>query len=354
MLKIVLTTGGTGGHIFPAIALAEALRKRHPDCQLLFMGSEYGPESRIAPQNNIAFSGLPARGIMGRGLRAIPAAFGLGASVLKANSILKKFKPDAVAAFGGYASFGPALAASWRKIPLLLHEQNAIAGASNRFLGRLAQKICVSLPDARGFNKPCQVTGNPARAAINNLAGHARTSFPARLLVLGGSQGASALNNFMAKAVPRFRAANIDILHQTGSRDYQKMRQIYLQNGYGEDVVTPFIDDMAKAYQWASLALSRSGAGAVAELCLAGLPSVLTPFPAAIHDHQTRNAEVLTKGGGAMLMPETGLEPEASSRIIIDLLNDKTQLKKMSAKAAALATPHAASDLAKALESISR
>lgn len=347
MPKVILTTGGTGGHIFPALAVGEVLRQR--GYELLFMGATYGQEADLAARAGIPFLGLPGRGFLGRGLRAIPAAFDLAAAVSRALRQVYKFAPCAVAAFGGYASVAPSLAAFFLSIPLLLHEQNAIAGMGNKLLSRLAKTVCASLPDTKGFGKPFIVTGNPVRQGMEKARETAGAPGK-RLLILGGSQGASALNAYIAGQLPKFRQAGIEIRHQTGAKDYDATCQAYANAGYDPACVSPFIDDMAQAYGWADLAFCRSGASTVAELCIAGLPAVLTPFPAAIHDHQTLNAESLAKAGSALLLPEPQIGRGAD--IILDLLANPEKLGKMSRIAESLARPEAASNVASEIEKL--
>ena len=172
MERVLLTTGGTGGHIFPALAVAEDLRLRHPGVELLFVGSQYGPEQRLARAAGIDFIGLPVRGFLGRGLRAFAAAGRMACAVCRARGIIRRFRPQVVAGFGGYAAFAPMLAARLAGVPTVLHEQNAIAGMSNRILGRLARRICLSLPGTEGFDASRPVLpGNPVRAAVVALAG---------------------------------------------------------------------------------------------------------------------------------------------------------------------------------------
>lgn len=341
MLKIILTTGGTGGHIFPALAVAEVLAQKGAD--LLFMGATYGQEADLAAKAGLPFIGLPSRGFLGRGWRAAPATWDLIAATFKAIGKVKEFAPCAVAAFGGYASFAPALAAIILRIPLLLHEQNAIAGASNRLLSRMATTICASLPETKGFKKPFVITGNPVRVGmqkVNESLGAAGR----HLLILGGSQGAHALNDYICKILPELRQAGIELRHQTGRKDYESIRQAYQDAGYDPNCVSPFIDDMATAYSWADLALCRSGASTVAELAIAGLPAILVPFPAAIHDHQTMNARVLADAGAAILLPEA--EINRAKDLIFKLLDDPAQLARMSRIAESLAKPEAASHVA--------
>lgn len=358
MDKILLTTGGTGGHIFPALAVAEELRRRDPGAKLLFVGSEYGPEARLCARAGIDFAGLPVRGFLGRGLRALGAAARMSVAVGKAMALVRGFRPDAVAGFGGYAAFAPMLAARLCGVPAVLHEQNAVAGTSNRVLSRLAATVCVSLPGTRGFPaEKCVLTGNPVRAAIAHVAKRregAAARGTKRLLVLGGSQGAHSLNALMPGLLDRLRADGVEIRHQSGEKDLAATRAAYVAAGYAPECVSPFIDDMAEAYAWADLALCRAGASTVAELCAAAVPSVLVPFPAAIHDHQTRNAEVLATAGAARLVQERDFGCTDMAGLLAGLLRDAETLAAMGRSARSLARPDAAAAVADALEAVAR
>ncbi|MDO5483380.1 MAG: undecaprenyldiphospho-muramoylpentapeptide beta-N-acetylglucosaminyltransferase [Desulfovibrionaceae bacterium] len=343
MDKILLTTGGTGGHIFPALAVAEEIRKRWPHAELLFIGSLYGPELRLCAQAGIPFTGLPVRGFLGRGLRAIGAGARMGVALVRAVGLVKRFRPQIVAGFGGYAAFAPMLAARLLGIPGVLHEQNAVAGASNRLLARLAKRVCLSLPDTEGFAAgKCVLTGNPVREAVAATGHRSRSSGTRRLLVMGGSQGARALNDFLPKILPDLREAGVEIRHQSGPADLERTRAAYATAGYAPECVTAFIDDMAATYAWADLALCRSGASSVAELCAAGLPAILVPFPGAIHDHQTRNAQVMENNGAARLVAEKDLQEADLQHFIPELLADTPRRAAMSAAALAAARPDAA------------
>ena len=354
MDKVLLTTGGTGGHIFPALAVAEELRRRNPGARLLFVGSLHGPESRLCEAAGIPFAGLPVRGFLGRGARALGAAARMGVAAARAVGLVRAFRPDAVAGFGGYAAFAPMLAARLCGVPSLLHEQNAVAGTSNRLLSRLARKVCVSLPETQGFPaEKCILTGNPVRAAIADVAGRRESRRGTRrLLVLGGSQGAHSLNTLLPGLLSRLRAAGVDIRHQCGERDLAATRAAYVQAGYAPDCVSAFIDDMGGVYAWADLALCRAGASTVAELCAAGLPSVLVPFPAAIHDHQTRNAEVVARAGAARLVQERDFASTDMGALLEQLLGDTATLDDMRRAALSLACPQAAAAVADALERV--
>lgn len=351
MDNILLTTGGTGGHIFPALAVAEELRRCNPNANLLFVGSLYGPEERLMRQAGIPFEGLPVRGLLGRGFKAVSAGAQMALAVGKAMGIIRRFKPDVVAGFGGYAAFAPMLAARLLGVPGVLHEQNAIAGSSNRILARFARRVCISLPNTSGFDmKKCVFTGNPVRAAVTAVGQISRQRQTRRLLVMGGSQGAHALNAFMIENLAEFRGAGVEIRHQTGNTDEGSARAAYVAAGYAPECVSAFIDDMAGAYAWADVALCRAGASTVAELCAAGLPSVLVPFPYAIHDHQTRNAEVLSRTGAAMLVPEGRMAVQHMADILLRLLTMPGEREPMAAAALSAARPDAAARVVAVLE----
>lgn len=353
MDKILLTTGGTGGHIFPALAVAEELLQRDPSIRLLFVGSLYGPEERLAREAGVPFEGLPVRGFLGRGLRAVGAGARMSWAVLKALNIVRRFRPQAVAGFGGYAAFAPMLAARLAGVPGILHEQNAVAGASNRMLARLARRICLSLPGTEGFApEKCVLTGNPVRRSVSAVGRLPRQWRTRHLLILGGSQGAHALNVFLPEILPALKAAGVEIRHQSGSRDLESARAAYQAAGYDGACVSAFIDDMAGAYAWADLALCRSGASTVAELCAAGLPAVLVPFPQAVHDHQTANARLLEKAGAALLVREEEMRERDLGRLLLELSVDGDRRARMSAAASAAARPDAAQRVVAVLEEI--
>ncbi|GFH62483.1 MAG: UDP-diphospho-muramoylpentapeptide beta-N-acetylglucosaminyltransferase [Candidatus Desulfovibrio kirbyi] len=348
MDKILLTGGGTGGHVFPALAVAEELR--HQNAVLLFVGSRYGPEARLVKARGIAFEGLPVRGFLGRGLRSLDAAARMCFAVCRALCIVRRFKPAMVAGFGGYAAFAPMLAASLLGVPCILHEQNAAGGMSNRILARLARRVCLSMPGTEGFaSDKCVVTGNPVRDAVCEIGRRPRCHTGKNLLVLGGSQGSRALNTVMPEILPVLKAANVAVRHQSGSADEQAVRAAYINAGYEGSVVVPFIEDMGEAYAWADLALCRSGASTVAELCVVALPSVLVPFPQAIHDHQTKNARLLESAGAAVFLPERELRERDLGGLIVDILENSGYRAKMSAAALGMGKPDAAARVVAAL-----
>lgn len=355
MEKILLTTGGTGGHIFPALAVAEALRRQHPHARLLFVGSQYGPEARLAAQAGVDFVGLPVRGLVGRGWRGLVAAADMAAACARAVGLIRRFRPDVAAGFGGYAAFAPLLAARLCGVPCALHEQNAVAGASNRLLGRLAHTVCLSLEATQGFApEKCVLTGNPVRAAVAQVGERPRAFDGRRLLIMGGSQGAHALNLYVMERLDLLRRAGVEVRHQTGKADYEAVRAAYADAGFPDGCASPFIDDMAAAYAWADLAFCRAGATTVAELCAAGLPAVLVPFPHAAHDHQRGNAEALSRVGAARWLPEDRMREEGLLESIIRLLDAPEERRQMADAARRAARPQAAEAVCDVLEGLCR
>lgn len=359
--KVLLTTGGTGGHVFPALAVAEELQRRNPQVDLLFVGSQYGPEARMVTNAGLDFRGLPVRGFLGRGLKSVGATLLMGQALLRALWIVGGFKPQISVGFGGYAAFAPLLASRMCGVPTALHEQNAVAGVSNKMLARLSKKVCLSLPDTEGFPAhKCVLTGNPVRqqmAAVGNArrseseAASASTLGPGQnILIVGGSLGARALNECVVAALPAFKAAGVALLHQTGRNDADNIRDAYVRAGYAPDCVQPFINDMAGAYAWADIALCRAGASTVAELAAAALPAVLVPFPHATHDHQTFNARTLARAGAAVLVQEADMQQVEISGIVLRLLQDRAALENMSKAAHAQARTDAASRVVDELE----
>ncbi|MDR2695617.1 MAG: undecaprenyldiphospho-muramoylpentapeptide beta-N-acetylglucosaminyltransferase [Deltaproteobacteria bacterium] len=353
MERVVLTTGGTGGHIFPALAVAEELLARHPGIGLLFVGSEYGPEAELCARAGVPFAGLPVRGFWGRGLKAPWAAACMLRAVWRTVFLLRRAAPQAVMGFGGYAAFAAVLAARCLGIPAAVHEQNARAGVSNAILGRLTGNILCSLPETQGFGgRPVVLTGNPVRRCVLEAGHTGSRGGGKRLLIMGGSQGAKAVNSYVARSLPRFREAGIAIWHQSGGADYERMLAAYKDAGMEGARVEPFIHDMGRAYAWADLAMCRSGATTVAELAACGLPAACIPFPHATHDHQTANARLLERQGAALVVAESELEQRDCAGLVTALLGSPEKLAAMSEAARKLARPRAAAAVADFLEEL--
>ena len=358
MTRIVLTTGGTGGHIFPALAVAGALRRLRPEAEVLFVGGS-GPEGELATRAGLSFVGLPARGVFGRGLRAIGAPFWMARAFGMAARLLLDFKPDVVAGFGGYAGFIPVAAGRLLGIPTAIHEQNSVPGVTNKVLGRFVDRVFVTYPDTDRAFPPSKTlrVGNPIRAGI--AAATAAPVHPGtrRLLVLGGSQGARAVNDAVLAILPRLLDAGVKVRLQAGRADFERIGAMAADilagrphdGGEPDVVIENFIEDMAGAYAWADLVLARAGATTLAEVTAAGKPSLLIPFPYATHDHQSVNADFLAAAGAAEVLPQSELPGRDLAGTIINLLSDATRLAAMGAAAASQAMPLAADRLAEAL-----
>ncbi|MBU1001980.1 MAG: undecaprenyldiphospho-muramoylpentapeptide beta-N-acetylglucosaminyltransferase [Proteobacteria bacterium] len=358
MQRVVLTTGGTGGHIFPALALAEELKRRHPDCDVLFVGGRHGREKEFAQRAGLRFLGLPVRGVIGRGFRSVGALFGLGVAVLRSWWLMLRFRPQVVVGFGGYAGFAPVLAARMSGIPCAVHEQNSYPGSTNRLLGRWVNRVFMSFPDTHGFfaASKVQLTGNPVRTALVHQ-GQERTARNAdspgkRLLIVGGSQGAHAINQAVTGALQGLRAKGFELWHQTGETDLIDVRAVYEQAGWQDDTarVEAFIHDMAEAYAWADVVLCRAGATTVAELTVVGKPSVLIPFPQAAHDHQQANARYLEQAGAAVILMQDQLHKIDLADSLHKIFEAPERVARMGEAARSLGQPDAAARLADAIE----
>ena len=346
MERIILTTGGTGGHIFPALAVAEAVRKRFPTCSILFAGGTHGPEAELAEEAGLDFRALPSQGILGKGLKSVPGLVRLGWGVIRGVFLIRSFRPQVIVGFGGYAGFPAVMAGTLLNVPTAVHEQNSIPGMCNRMLGSRVDRIFCSFEDkADVFDaRKVSMTGNPVRADIVNLreqdpgkgAGRGK-----RLLILGGSQGATAINEAVMDILPTLCREQVTIWHQTGARDFQRVRNRY-QDVCPEARVEPFIQDMAAAYDFADLVMCRAGATTLAELTIAGKASVLIPFPYAVHDHQLRNARYLEEAGAALVMVQSYMSEINVAATITDLLAMPEKLRAMGRSARRLGRPGAA------------
>lgn len=368
MERVILTTGGTGGHIFPALAVAEEIRRRSPGAAILFMGGEYGQEADLAVKAGLEFSGLPVRGVMGRGLRGFAAAFGMGRGVLRALRVIRAKKPEIVIGFGGYAAFAGLLAAKLAGLPTAIHEQNAFPGMTNRVLGRTADRIFLSMPDSSGSFAParCRLCGNPVRAGIaalyeetlrerqNGAAGEKADARPPRLLVMGGSLGARAINDGLIACAGQLLDAGLDIRLQTGQADYERVRLAFREAGAERVRVDAFIDDMPGAYAWADLVFCRAGATSLAEITAAGLPALLSPFPHAARDHQRFNARWLEQEGAAVVLEQERYaeNPQLLADCLSGLLHDRETLRHMACRSLAAARPYAARDMVDEIEAL--
>jgi UDP-N-acetylglucosamine--N-acetylmuramyl-(pentapeptide) pyrophosphoryl-undecaprenol N-acetylglucosamine transferase len=337
---ILIMAGGTGGHIFPGLAVAEWMRASGWD--VVWMGAKSGMEARIVPQRGYRMAWIRARALRDKGLLAkllLPA--NLLVSFWESARTLFGVRPDVVLGMGGYVAFPGGMMASLLSRPLAVHEQNAIAGLANRVLAALADKAMVAFP---GALKNAEWTGNPVRAEIAALAAPAERfagrSGPLRLLVVGGSLGAQALNTALHEALALIPAPQRPrVVHQAGEKHLEALRAGYAAAGVQGELVA-FIEDMARRYAEADLVICRAGAITVAELAAGGVASVLVPFPHAVDDHQTANAKFLAERGAAILLPQSELSAARLAELIGSL--DRARLLDMAAKARALGRPQAA------------
>ena len=350
--RLVVTTGGTGGHIFPALSVAAEVLRRNPQAKVLFLGGS-GPEAQLAAKAGLDFKALPASGVLGKGLKGLLSMFWVSRGVILASRALRRFRPEAVIGFGGYAGFCPVLAAALLRIPTAVHEQNSVPGAANRVLGKLVRRVFVSFDDrSRSFPAvKVQRTGNPVRSEIASMK-RGEISGRRNLLVLGGSQGAKPLNDAMVAALPQLLSARVNILHQTGAVDETRIREAYAQAGADPDCVHGFIEGMAQAYAWADVVLCRAGASTIFELAATGTPSILVPFPQAAHNHQHVNATQLSKLGAAVLLEQAKLSAQNLADTVAGLLGDTARLASMSRAARTFARPDAASLIVDGLEEL--
>ncbi|MFW6178729.1 MAG: undecaprenyldiphospho-muramoylpentapeptide beta-N-acetylglucosaminyltransferase [Desulfohalobiaceae bacterium] len=346
MQRIILTTGGTGGHIFPALAVAEELRSRYPDCRILFVGGEQGPEGRLAARAGLEFAALPVKGVLGRGWKSLPAMLGMCRGLMKCARIMKSFVPQAVLGFGGYAGFLPVLLARWKKIPCAVHEQNKQPGVTNKILGRRVDRVFLTYPDQEGLFDPdkVRITGNPVRRSLlglRDMQKHYLHNTSGHLLILGGSQGAQAINDQVLKALPYFKSVGLKLMHITGPADLERVRQAYAEQGCDPEQAVAFQEDMAQAYAWADLVVCRAGASTLAELTVVGRPSILIPFPYATHGHQLDNARYLEKQGAAIVLEQSYLEDISLGSVVSDLMLLPQKLQQMGQAAKSLGRPGA-------------
>ncbi len=345
---VLIMAGGTGGHVFPALAVAKVLRER--GVAVVWLGVPGSMEARLVPANGFPIEWVKIGGIRGKGLKQkLLAPLRIANALAQAIRVLRRVRPRSVLGAGGYVS-GPGGIAAWLlRIPLLIHEQNAIAGMTNRWLARFAGQVLEAFPGSFGPKVAAQTIGNPVRADIAALpvpalrfAGRGGS----RLLVLGGSQGALRLNTVVPQALAQVAPENRPwVRHQTGERGVEAARTAYAAARVEAEVL-PFIDDMAAAYAWADLAVCRAGAMTVAELQAAGVGAIFVPFAMATDDHQTKNAEVMVRSGAAQVIQERDLTPERLGAAISALVADRTRLLTMAEAARGSRSIDAAARLA--------
>ena len=345
-MRVLLAGGGTGGHLFPGLAVAREFQRREPQSEILFVGTAQGIEFRVLPKENFKLETLTVRGIKGRGLHGwLDAAWGVPASLLRSLTILKSFRPDCVIGLGGYASGPVLLAAKLAGRRSAIMEQNLRPGFTNKLLGRLVDRVFTSYRQSREFFPGARVveTGNPVRwRTLPSVTKSEKFS----LLVFGGSAGARRINYAVVEALKNLADLKDEIVitHQTGTLDLTAMQQAYASLPV-EALVTPFIDAMDKAYARADLVICRSGATTVAELTAFGKPAILVPYPFAIYDHQRGNALALQEQGAAEMILDQELNGQVLAEKIRGYFVDRSRLARMAAAARAAGRPEAAAHI---------
>ncbi|WP_396622603.1 undecaprenyldiphospho-muramoylpentapeptide beta-N-acetylglucosaminyltransferase [Marinobacter sp. W-8] len=342
--RFLMMAGGTGGHVFPALATARALQQRGHEVH--WLGASGGMEERLIGDTDIPLSLIHISGLRGKGkLALLLAPFRLMRALGEAYTHLRRIRPDCVVGMGGFVT-GPGGIAAWlMRKPLVIHEQNAVAGMTNRWLTRFSETVLEAFPGSFGDQTVTRCTGNPVRGEVasmdapeQRLAGR---SGRLRVLVIGGSLGAQVFNQQLPRALALMPEADRpDVRHQCGEKNLEAARAAYDEAGVSASI-EPFIRDMAEAYGWADLVICRAGALTVSELCAAGIGAVLVPFPHAVDDHQTRNGQHMVKAGAAILVPQPKLKPEVLAETLKDLATDRKRILTMAKAARSLARPDA-------------
>lgn len=349
-IRVIIMAGGTGGHIFPALAIARQLREQ--GIVVNWLGTQRGMEARVVteagfPIRYVSVSGLRGKGVFGWMLAPVKLTF----AVMQVMSIYFSLRPHVVVGFGGFVT-GPGGFAAWllRK-PLVIHEQNAVPGLTNRILSHMAKTVLEAFSGSFPQTTRAIHTGNPVRSDIAALtepvARIHQHQGPLRILLIGGSLGAQVLNESLPKALAKLPVQDRPVVwHQAGANKFAETRALY-ESLQVEAKVAPFIENMAEAYDWADIVICRAGALTLAELCAAGLGSILVPYPYAVDDHQTHNAQHLVKAGAAILIPQTELSIEKLSTVLQDMIaKGREHLIKMAQAARELSMPNASTQVA--------
>ncbi|NMC74507.1 MAG: undecaprenyldiphospho-muramoylpentapeptide beta-N-acetylglucosaminyltransferase [Geobacteraceae bacterium] len=356
-MRLIIAGGGTGGHLFPGIAVAEEFLVRDRGNEVLFVGTERGIEARVLPRLGYRLQCIAATGLRGTGISTrIKGVWFLLTGYVQSRKIVREFRPDLVLGVGGYASGPLVLAAERNGCPCFIHEQNALPGFTNRILAKRARQVFISLEESRRFmpEGKALLTGNPLRRQILESVQKERPAEGAdgtfHLLVFGGSAGAHRINMAMVSALPRLGEIRerLSITHQTGEKDLAEVKSAYEKEGF-QATVTPFIDDMAAAYGRADLIVCRAGATTIAEVTACGKPCVFVPFPYATDDHQRRNAEALVKWDAGFLILDRDLTGETLSSRILELSRVPERLRIVGENASRLARPDAAKAIVDAM-----
>jgi UDP-N-acetylglucosamine--N-acetylmuramyl-(pentapeptide) pyrophosphoryl-undecaprenol N-acetylglucosamine transferase len=358
-VKFIISGGGTGGHIYPAIAIAQELKVQVPDCEILFVGAEGKMEMEKVPKAGFKIIGLPIRGLQRKiTLENLAFPFKLMQSLWKAWKIVKNFKPDVVIGVGGYASGAIMQVAVWQGVKTLIQEQNSYAGLTNKLVAKSVNKICVAYPNMERYFPKEKIVfcGNPVRKDITDLESVRSEAFKffdlsenkKTVLVLGGSLGARTINNCLQNGVSELLAQGYQVIWQTGKMYFEEMKSFANILNSKDLYIKDFIYEMNYAYACADVVISRAGALSVSELCLAGKPAILVPSPNVAEDHQTKNAMALVNENAAILVRDE----EASNSLIkkvLELLRDENKQKELAKNILKLAKPNASKEIVSCL-----
>ncbi len=353
MKTLLVMAGGTGGHVYPALAVAEFLRDR--GVNIVWLGTRAGLEARVVPAAGFDIRWLTISGLRGKGLgRYLVMPFMLMRAILQGIAVVRAVRPDALLGMGGFAA-GPGAISGWLlRRPLVIHEANASAGLTNRLLAPLARRVLCGFPRTEGLPARAEWTGNPARSQIRPRSAASTAGGPLNILVVGGSLGARVFNQKLPPMLKdRIAAGAVTVRHQCGRGNADAVAALYDEHGV-EARVEEFIDDMGAAYAEADLVICRAGAMTVAEICIAGVAAILVPFPFAAGDHQTANARYLSDRNAAVLMPESALDGEKLAKLVAEFHADRAALAAMGERAGRLARPDATECVGAACEEVMR
>jgi len=356
-MKVLIAAGGTGGHIYPGIAVAKEIMRRDEKSEVLFVGTSHGLETRIVPDNGFQLSlinsaGLKNVGFAGKlkGIAVLPKSF------LEARRLLKEFNPDVVVGAGGYVSGPVLMMASLMRMPTMVMDSNALPGFTNRRLAMFVDKAALTFEAALPFfGKKGVVTGNPVRKEFFDIA-EPESDEKVRLLIFGGSQGARAINDAMIEALPKLgmNEENLEITHQTGESEFERIREAYDQAGWNKADVRRYISDMVSEFAKSDLIISRAGATTCAELAAAGKASIMIPLPTAADDHQRKNAEAMEKAGASKMILQKDLSGEVLAKEISDLIEQPDAITEMEKAAKQMARADAAEVTVDLIEELAR
>jgi UDP-N-acetylglucosamine--N-acetylmuramyl-(pentapeptide) pyrophosphoryl-undecaprenol N-acetylglucosamine transferase len=356
--RILIMAGGTGGHVFPALAVAKNLSEK--GWQVRWLGTADRMEARLVPQHGFDIDFIDIQGVRGNGLlRTLAAPFKIMRSIMQAHDVINEFKPQVILGMGGFASGPGGVAARLAGIPLVLHEQNAIPGMTNKLLAHIATKVLCAFPNTFALTgKSVQVVGNPVREELALLGSMKQQGKhdALKVLVVGGSLGAKVLNEVMPNVVAQLsRSLSITVWHQVGKNNLVSTKASYQQMGQAVNVnVAEFIDDMESAYRWADVVVCRSGALTVSELAAVGLPSILVPYPHAVDDHQTVNAAILVDAGAGFLLPQAILNSDNLAEKLSLFANNPEVLAQMGKQAREVAVLDATNKVAEICAELAR